>query len=312
MKYDVYGIGNPLVDINTNITDRDLEYLGLNKGIMHLIDLEKRNRLFEFLKGKKVERYAAGSCANTIMGVSKLGGRAVFWGKIGEDAEGVFYNKAIGEAGVISDVKSESGLTGTSTILVTPDSERTMNTYLGNCRKYSVRDVDAEKLSGSRIFYTTGYMWDSDSQKQAALHAFEIAKKKGIKIVFGLGDPFLVKRNRDDFLNIIKEYADVVIANEEEARFLTGKDTEAGIRELKKICSSVIITLGKNGSVAADSKKTHHMAAFRATVVDTTGAGDMYAAGVLYGLSRNMELRDCAQLGNLMASWIVTQVGVRF
>jgi sugar/nucleoside kinase (ribokinase family) len=311
MTYDVYGIENPLVDINVKVNDSDIKSLGLTKGIMHLIDEKQRNKLFEFFAGRKINRYPAGSCANTMMGIARLGGKAVFSGKVGNDNEGEFYHEAIKKTGVISDIKSEAGLTGTSIILVTPDSERTMNTFLGNCRKYSKKDVNTEILSNSRILYSTGYMWDTDSQKQAALFAFETAKNKGVKIAFSLADPFLVKRNKEDFLEIIKKYADLVISNEEEACSLVGGSVTESLNKLRSLCDNVIITLGKNGSMVADKSDIHRINAFRANCIDTTGAGDLYAAGVLYGLCRNMSLKDSANLGNLFASWIVTQEGVK-
>ncbi|MBN2368082.1 adenosine kinase [Candidatus Woesearchaeota archaeon] len=311
MKYDVYGIGNPLLDINADVDDKDIAALGLDKGIMHLIDLEKRNKLSKFLKNRKIERYVAGSCPNTMRAVARLGGKSVISGKVGDDPEGRFFIESIQKLGVVSDVKSEPGITGTSTILVTPDSERTMNTFLGNCRKYSKKDVDAEKLKNSKLFYTTGYMWDTESQKEAVLYAMDIAKNNNVKVVFSLADPFLVKRNREDFVGIIKKYVDLVISNEEEARNMTGKDTAEGIKRLNELSESVIITLGRKGSIVADSGKICELKAFPVEPVDTTGAGDIYAAGVLYGLSKGMSLKDSAQLGGLYASWIVTQKGVR-
>jgi sugar/nucleoside kinase (ribokinase family) len=186
-----------------------------------------------------------------------------------------------------------------------------MNTFLGNCRKYSKKDVNTELLSNSEILYTTGYMWDTDSQKEAALFAFETAKKNNVKIAFSLADPFLVKRNKSDFLDIVKKYADIVISNEEEACTLAGKSVKESLKKLSSLCSSVIITLGKNGSMVGEKGSIHMLDAFRANCVDTTGAGDVYAAGVLYGLCRKMSLKDSANLGSLFASWIVAQEGVK-
>jgi len=181
-----------------------------------------------------------------------------------------------------------------------------MNTFLGSCRKYSKLDLNEEHLVKSKIFYTTGYMWDTDSQKQAAIHAFKIAKKNNILIVFNLADPLVVKRNCSEFQELISAYVDIVISNEEEAEALTGK--EDSIRFFKK---SAIITKGSEGSLVSEGNHYHKIDAFLVNAVDSTGAGDMYAAGVLYGLSRNLSIVDAARIGSLYASWIVTQVGVR-
>lgn len=311
MKNDVYGIGNPLVDINVKITEEELTSLNIEKGVMHLIDEEKVVEIQKFLENKEVTRYPAGSCANTIMGIARLGGKVAYSGKLGNDDNGKNYEDSIKKLNVNSFLSSEEGITGSSTIFVTPDSQRTMNTYLGNCRKFSKNDVDQSMILNSKFLYLAGYMWDTDLQKKAAIFAMSIAKKNNIKIAFNLADPFLVNRNKDDFLKLIDEYVNILISNDEEATSLMNADVENALNLLNKKCELVVITRGKEGSIASFNKEIFNIDAFNVEPIDTTGAGDMFAAGLLYGLSRNMSLRDSMQLGSFYASWIVSRWGVR-
>ncbi|MFH0875012.1 MAG: adenosine kinase [archaeon] len=305
MNYDVYGIGNPLMDINVFASDSDIAALGLVKGSMNLIDLNKKKSINSYIKNKglKTVMYPAGDCPNTIMGVAALGGTAVLGGKVGIDSESEVYIKQIKELGVYSDIKKGEGLTGSSNIFVTPDSQRTMATFLGNCQKFSKADVDEEIIKNTKFLYVTGYMWDTISQKEATLIAFSLAKKYNVKVVFNLADHFLVKRNIDAFPEIIKKNVDILIANNLEAKEISGE------LNLSELCKINIITYGENGSILTDNSKKEKISAYPVNAKDTTGAGDMYAAGFLFGLSKGYSLKDAATLGSYFASRIVQKNG---
>ncbi|MFH2020029.1 MAG: adenosine kinase [archaeon] len=311
MKNDVYGIGNPLIDINVKITDEELSSLNIEKGIMHLIDEDKAKIIQKFLENKKPTKYPAGSCANTIMGIARLGGIVSYGGKLGSDDNAKIYEKALKNCHVISSLSFDEGITGSSTIFVTPDGERTMNTFLGNCQKFSKSDVDTELILNSKYLYLTGYMWDTKNQKEAALFAMDFAKKNNVKIAFNLADPFLVNRNKNDFLDLISRYVDLIIANEEEAKTLFDTDAIEALSLLGKKCDIAVITRGNKGSIAAHKDSIIKMGAFKVDPVDSTGAGDMFAAGLLYGICKNMTIADSMQLGSFFASWIVSRWGVR-
>lgn len=310
MKYDIYGIGNPIIDITIKATDEDLQKLSLDKGTMHLIDENRRSEILHYFSDEKRITYPAGSCPNTIMGAARLGANALLNGKVGIDESGTDYDKKIIEQGVISLIKKQEGTTGTSIILVTPDSQRTMNTFLGNCRKFSKQDIDADKLINSKYLYFTGYMWDTDSQKEACEHAMRLAKENDVEVVFNLADPNLVLRNKEELLKYIP-LIDILLCNEEEAFALTGNKDEEAIRMIYKTGQTAIITLGENGSIIMCKEEICRVSAFKVIPIDSTGAGDMFAAGLLFGLTQGYPIQKAATLGSFLASRIVIQNGTK-
>ncbi|MBT4351231.1 adenosine kinase [archaeon] len=311
MKYDVYGIGNPIIDLTIKVTDSDIESLGLDKGTMHLIDENRRSEILNFLKDKEVQSFPAGSCPNTIMGLSSLGSNSIINGRIGNGNLSKQYINEIEGINVISRLKSSEGVTGTSIILITPDSQRTMNTFLGNCRKFSKEDIDIEAIKESKFLYFTGYMWDTDSQKEACNYAMKIAKENGVKFVFNLADPNLVLRNKDELFNFILDKVDFLISNEEEIIALMGEDYESAIKDLENKITGIVVTMGENGSKIKHKGSTHLVDSFKVSAVDSTGAGDMYTSGFLYGMSLGIPVENAAKIGSYFASKIVSQLGTK-
>lgn len=312
MAFDVIGIENPLIDVMAEVPDEFLQRLRLEKNRMFLVDLPRHRELLEALNGVKVHAEPGGSCANTMQGVAQLGGRAAYCGKVGADEHGRVYVNKLETAGVTCFIRPSSHLTGSTIILVTPDAARTMNTYLGACQDLQPTDVPVEAIRQSRRLYLTGYLWDTGGQKEAAALALRTARESGVPVAFSLADPFCVNRHRDDFERIITGYADVVLCNREEALAQTGAaTTHEALQVLRKQCPRAVITIGAAGAVIADGAETIYVDPFPVHPKDTTGAGDAFAAGFLYGLSRGASLHRCGRIGNRFAAQVIQQVGPR-
>jgi sugar/nucleoside kinase (ribokinase family) len=312
MMYDVIGIENPLIDLMAQVPEQFLRQWKLEKNRMMLIDQARHGELLQALDGVPIHAEPGGSCANTILGVAQLGGRTAYCGKVGGDEYGRVYMDKLKQAGVASFVRAGDKLTGSTVILVTPDAQRTMNTFLGACQELSASDIPLDALKQSRRLYITGYLWDTDGQKEAALLALRTAKAEGISVAMSLSDPFCVNRHRGDFENILKTYADLVFANREEALAQTGTDsTHEALRVLRGWCQRVVITLGGSGAIIAHGDQTCFVDPNSVPAVDTTGAGDAFAAGFLYGLATDAGLYQCGRLGNYFASRVIQQMGPR-
>ena len=219
-KAAIFGIGNPLIDVVINVEDKDLKTLGVDKGIMHLVDENRQKEIMSYFKNMSPIYHPGGSAPNTLVACAGLEITGVISGKIGNDKFGEIYKAQVEKYGIISRLVIGDGPTGSSIILVTPDGERTMNTHLGMCQDFSIADIDESLLAKADIFYFTGYMWDTDSQKSAIKYALSIAKENKIKVIFDVADPFAVQRYRDAFLTLIEEEADVVFANQAELSIL--------------------------------------------------------------------------------------------
>jgi len=312
-QYDVFGVENSLVDIQAFVSDVFLDDIGVNKSIMHLVDEERSRSILRRLEGLPTEIVPGGSCANTMRTVAFLGGQSVYTGSVADDLYGRIFEDKLHSFGVKTITKwLTHGMTGSCVILTTPDAERTMNTHLGVCREITKADIDLDVLKASRVFYTTGYMWDTDEQKAAAIFAMEHAKRFGLKISFDIADPFLVERNRGEFPEIIKEYVDILFGNAQEVMMLTDIDSplEAG-KALRHRGSIVTVKLGKSGSyVITDT--VEKVASFPVDAIDSTGAGDAYAGGFLYAYCQNKPLAECARVANYIASRMVTVKGMGF
>jgi len=355
--YDVSGMGNPLVDILAVVDDNFLSTNGLNRGIMHLIDKERKDKLIQTLKergcsmaentGSEANSIhkenckktglnpdgtrlaigagadsmaglvyeAGGSCPNTIATLALLGARTALAGGIGHDEYGRIFAEKIREKGISSYLHKGPANTGICIVLITPDKERTMNTYLGACRSFSKEDIEAEMIEKSGFFYFTGYMWDTANQKEAVTHAIKIAKKNGVKIVFDIADPLAVERHRLDFLKIIEESADIVFANAMEAHILYDnreqKDIRNAVRQMGRLCEIAVIKNGAEDTHISYSGEMVKIPSFRAEVRDTTGAGDNFAAGFLYGLINNFETEKCCTIASFTASKTIEKIGAQ-
>ncbi len=309
----VYGIGNPLIDILVDVEDHDLSLLGLHKGTMHLISSDRRMELLDFIDGKPVSYRCGGSCPNTMITLSACGIPSAIAGMVGNDRFGSIYRKNLQSLKVSDALKSFDAPTGSSIILVTPDCERTMNTYLGANRYFSPEDVDEATLAGSDLFHFTGYMWDTENQKQAIMKGMSIAHRSGTRISFDIADPFAVSRNREAFLSIITDHADVVFANSEEARILFDRyDPYECAKSLGRRCRIGVVKAGRNGSYIASEDKILRIPAYPCTPVDTTGAGDIYASGFLYSLMHGFTLGVCGRIASYLASQIIEEHGAQF
>ncbi len=310
----VYGIGNPLIDFLCYADDSDLDNLSLHKGTMLLVDEKKRTEILERMKERKKSVSCGGSCPNTMVTLRMLGCETYLAGGVGNDGYGDMYRRRLSEIGVHDETVSFSAATGTSIILLTDDRERTMNTFLGANRLFDESDVNEESLRKASLFYFTGYMWDTESQKRAVRKALRIAKENGIEVAFDLADPFAVGRYRDDFLELLASSCDIVLANSEEARFLfSNYDPYECCRSMGKLCRIAIVKNGKRGSYISDRGKISEIPLYGTTVpVDTTGAGDTYAAGFLYGYTSGCSPETSGRIASFLAGEIITEMGAQF
>lgn len=312
-KYDVLGIGNAIVDILSQADDALLEAEGMPKGGMALIDEARAHAIYE-LMGSAVEA-SGGSAANTIAGVASFGGKAAFIGRVKDDEFGRIFAHDLRSMGVDFDTPAASDGTATARclILVTDDAQRTMNTHLGACVELTADDVDPQLVADSRITYLEGYLFDPPQAKQAFYKAAKLARAAGRKVALTLSDSFCVHRYRDEFAEFINGHVDILFANEHEVEALLGtSDMEAAADQLKGQVELAAITLSAKGSMLVrGDERVHVPAAPLERLVDSTGAGDLYAAGVLFGLSRGLPLAECGRLGGLAAAEILSHYGAR-
>jgi len=312
MPYDVFGMCNALYDILAEVSEEQLDKLGLSKGGMFLIDDAQQANVLKEIRDNIVNTEAGGSGANTMIGISLLGGTACFTSRVGCDDYGVEYSRSLEDQGVKANLGKGEGRTGTSVILITPDAQRTMCTYLGVSRDLQPVDVNTDDLLASKYLYITGYLWDMDNQKEAVLSAMNAARKAGIKVALSLSDPFCVTRHKDDFLRIIQDHVDVVLGNEMEATTITDTPNadEAAV-VLGEKCEIVAVTMDERGSLIRQEDCVYLIPPYPVKAIDTTGAGDMYAAGLLYGLTRNIDLYKTGKIASYAAAQVVSKMGPR-
>ena len=314
-KFDVYGVCNPLIDLLSHIPDSFLKKNGIEKNIMHLISIEEQQRLLRSLSVEKlsVESASGGSGANSMIGIAQLGGRTAFSGKIGRDEHGKIYREKLEDLGVSALLGEGDGSTGSSLILVSDDGCRTMNTYLGMGQELQVPDIDPEVIKVSKYLYLTGYLWDTESQKKAVRAALDEAKRVETKVALSLSDPFCVKRHKEDFKSLLQGYASMVFSNQEEAFTLLQTDvTQEAVDIMSKWTETVVLTLGANGAIISHLGQTYYIDPFPIRVEDTTGAGDAFAAGFLFGMTHEFSPLDSGRIGAVLAGAVIEQTGPRF
>ncbi len=312
MPYDVYGVGNSLVDVQARISEQVLSTLPYAKGVMTLVDDAAQAQVLARLNGIPVTRCAGGSAANTIIGVADFGGRAAYAGKTGNDEIGNFCLADMRKMGVAIEVPQAAGQTGTCVILITPDAERTMLTNLGVSSTLGPDDISESEIAQSKYVYVEGYLFTGDSTRAAAYRAMELAKRHGVKVAFTVSDPFLINLFRDEFWKLIEGPVDLLFCNLEEARSLTGKEDPIDCaHEIHRHADNVAMTLGANGSLLMHGGEAIAIEGVSASAIDTTGAGDMYAAGVLYGITNGLTWKQAGHLGSHAAARIVSQLGAR-
>ena len=310
---DVVGIGNAIVDVLVQADDRFLDDHGLTKGTMALIDEAQAERLYASV-GPGLET-SGGSAANTLAGIAQLGGRAGFIGRVRDDQLGAIFAHDIRAVGAHFDTPAAT--TGPSTarclILVTPDAQRTMCTYLGASVGLDSRDLDLDLVRQASVLYLEGYLWDSEEAKRAFIAAAEAARASGGEVALSLSDAFCVDRHRDSFLELVDGHVDILFANEMEITSLYKADSfEAAAEQVRGRCRIAALTRSEQGSLILSGDEELAIAPFcLGDLVDTTGAGDLYAAGFLHGYTRGQSLQRCGQLGSLCAGQVVTQLGPR-
>jgi sugar/nucleoside kinase (ribokinase family) len=312
-RLDVLGLGNAIVDVVSEADERLLDRLDLTKGTMHLVEQERIALLYAAM-GPAVE-ISGGSCANTMAALASMGAKVAYVGKVQRDQLGEVFAHDIRATGVEFDTPPLRGGAATARclILVTPDAQRTMSTYLGACVELGPDDVDEAQAAGAAIVYLEGYLWDRPGAKAACLKAAEIAHRHGRAVALTLSDPFCVDRWRDEFVELIDRHVDILIANEVEVTSLYRvNEFEEAVEEAGRHCRLAALTRGPDGSVVVSGRELHRIAAAPVErLVDSTGAGDLYAAGLLYGLTRAWPLEVCGRLASLAAARILGQYGAR-
>jgi len=312
MTYDIYGVGNALVDVEVRITDETLQKLRFTKGVMTLVDEPTQQNVLAQLDGADVNRCAGGSGANTVMGVADFGGKAAYAGKVANDETGEFFLKDMREMGVTIEVPPAEGQSGTCVILITPDAQRTMLTHLGVSSALGPDDIREEEIRNAKYVYIEGYLFTAADPKAAALKTIDLAKKNGVKVAFTVSDPFLIQNFREEFLQLIEGPVDLLFCNLEESRSLTGlQDPIECAREIHQHAENVALTLGENGSILMHEGEAIPIEGVSVDAVDTTGAGDMYAAGLLYGITNGLSWKQAGHLASHAAARIVSQRGAR-
>lgn len=302
----VFGIGNAIVDLIITLnTDDTLNSIGLEKGSMTLINKEKSDYIISNFKIKEIS--TGGSAANTIRALSKLNIPSAFYGKVGNDNFGNFFIDDTINSGTKSYIKTGSLPTGNAITFVTPDSERTFATYLGSASEVSTEDLDFSALNDFDIIYFEGYLLDNTYFTESI---FNFAKKYNLKIALDLSSYNVVERNIE-FLKKILPYVDILFANELEAYAYCKKDPENSAKSLGKLVPTAIVKAGKNGSYVFNNNNLFYIPSYEAKVIDTTGAGDLYAAGFLYGYLRNYSIEKAGKIGSYLASKVIENYGTK-
>jgi sugar/nucleoside kinase (ribokinase family) len=312
MGYSVIGMGNAIVDVISHVPDQFIDDHDLDRGAMRLIDAAEATRLYAAMP-PGIES-SGGSAANTIAGIASLGGRVSYIGKVRDDQLGEVFAHDIRAAGV--DYLVEPGADGDPTarclIAVTPDAQRTMNTFLGISRNLSPADVDDDLVAAADLIYCEGYLWDVDIAKEAITKGMDVAHRAGNKTALALSDSFCVDRHRAEFLELVEHRVDVLFANELEITSLYQVDTfDDALQHVRGHCEIACLTRSEKGSVIVAGDEIHVIDAHRVEVVDTTGAGDLYASGFLHGLSSGYDLATCGRLASLAASEAISHLGAR-
>ena len=312
---DVFGIGNPLIDLMAYVSADFLKAHGLQKDRMYLVDAERQKKLMTHLEAAHTEIFPApgGSCANSMIGVCQLGGKAAYGGKIGQDSFGHVYKEKLAESGVVASLGETNGLTGSSLVLVMEDASRTMNTHLGVAQQFASSDIDEALLKRARYLYIEGYLWDTEEQKKAILETIGLAQKHGVQISLSLSDPLCVQRHQEEFNHLLKECVDLVFCNEEEAFVLTNRPSaQEALKDLSTHVETVVMTLGEKGALISHCAQPLFIDPVPTKAHDTTGAGDAFAAGFLYGITQKKSALDSGKIAVAMASLVIGQLGPRF
>ena len=314
-QYQVYGIGNALVDYEVETSIEELSELQIEKGVMTLIEEQRQDELFRAFHGKHHSRACGGSAANTIIGAQSLGSQSFYSCKVANDETGHFYNQDLLGHGVHSNLSSEElaeGNTGKCLVLITDDADRTMNTYLGITGDINYQQIDENALKQSHYLYIEGYLSSSEVALSAATRAMQFARENDIKTAFSLSDPNMVKFCRQGLDDIIGEGVDILFCNYDEATLYSETDNlEDAANKLTRIAKTLVITLGAEGALIVDSGQQIKVAGQAVEAVDTNGAGDLFAGSFLHGLANDLGLSKAGELASYASAQLVTQFGPR-
>ncbi len=309
---DVLGLGNAIVDILAHADDSFLKDHSLEKGSMTLIDADQAINLYNDMSN--ATEASGGSAANTIAGIASLGGKTEFIGKISNDQLGDIFRHDLKALGVQFDTPAQEGgdPTARSFILVTPDAERTMNTYLGACQNLTKGDITEEQIANAKVVYLEGYLWDPAEAKAAFKFAMETAKKHNTKVALTLSDSFCVDRYRDEFVDLVENHVDILFANEAEITSLYQVDNfDDAVAKLKGHVETAALTRSEKGCHILHNLSEVTVDAITTKVVDTTGAGDLFAAGFLFGYTQDKDMETCGKYGVICAAEIISHMGAR-
>lgn len=314
-KYHIYGIGNALVDIEIEVNPDELAKLDIEKGVMTLVDQERQEFLLGALPGTHHNRACGGSAANTVIGAAKLGASCFYSCKIADDELGQFYAEDLQREGVKSNLIEQSleqGDTGRCIVMVTPDADRTMNTYLGITGDISYSQVDENALEQSEWLYIEGYLVSTDLAREAAIKTRQVAESKGVKTALSLSDPNMVKFFKDGLVEMIGAKVNLLFSNLDEALMFTGSETlEQAIEGLKQKADQFVVTLGAKGALLWDGENTISIDAYPVEAVDTNGAGDLFAGAFLYGITHGYTFEKAAKLASFASARLVKEFGPR-
>ncbi|MGI9516785.1 MAG: adenosine kinase [Pirellulaceae bacterium] len=314
-EFDVFGVGNAIVDMLAFVPDSFIDEQGLDRGSMTLMDTVRQAGILQRLTDHKVELASGGSAANTMVAIAQSGGRGVYCGKVAHDTHGEFYRQDMEEAGIKFEVEmapETADPTGTCVVLTTPDAERTMCTHLGISTSLHKSDLDVDRLAQCKYSYIEGYLWDAEGPRETCVEAFEQSKRLGVKTTFTVSDPFLVDRYHEQFRDMIPQYCDVLFCNADEAKQLCETDSlDECQKRLAKMCDLVFLTHSAKGCYVVAEGQATHVPGFQIVALDSVGAGDAFAGGVLYGLTHGMGNLQAARWGNYLASRVVEITGPR-
>ncbi|UXX80291.1 adenosine kinase [Reichenbachiella carrageenanivorans] len=314
-KYDVYGIGNALVDLVFEVDDKFLSDYQVEKGLMTLVEEDRQKELISAIDIDENMMKGGGSAANTVVAASQLGAKCYYSCKVSNDEFGQFYLKDLAANQVdtkLTPATAPEGITGKCLVMVTADAERTMNTFLGITSDFSVAEIDEEAIKASKYIYSEGYLVPSPSGRAAMLKGMEVARANGVKVALSFSDPSMVKFFRNEMAEVVGNGVDLLFCNEEEAMLYTEKDNLKEAREeLKKIADRFVITLGKNGAMIFDGDTFIDIEPYQVDAIDTNGAGDMYAGAFMFGITNGHSYAEAGKIASLASSKVVSQFGPR-
>lgn len=314
-KYDVYSIGNAVVDYEIKVEDAFLQEHNVERGLTTLVDEDRQFELLGAANRNITKKQAGGSAANSIVSLSQFGGKAFYSCKVANDEDGHFFIKDLHENGVdtnLNDAQLEDGVTGKCLVMISPNADRTMNTFLGITTNFSTDELKEEALKDSEYLFIEGYLISSDSGRVAMKRAKQVAEEHGVKTSLTFSDPAMVKYFRDQMIDVVGDGLDLLFCNEEEAMLYTGTEDVGAAREaLKKVAKHFVITQGENGAIIWDGQTFIDIEPYAVDAVDTTGAGDMFSGAFLYGITHGKSYAGAGKLASLSSSKVVGQYGPR-